>query len=93
MSPTSVKEREYKTHVFYASVVGSLMYTMVCTRSDLSQVVSMVSKYMHDPGRSHWETVKWILRYIKDIISIDLVFEKDSTGKKECIGYVDSDYT
>jgi len=58
MSLTTVEEREYMTHVPYASVIGSLMYAMECTRADLSQVVSMVNKYMHDPGRGHWEAVK-----------------------------------
>jgi len=47
---------------------------------------------MHDPGRRHWEAIKWILRYIKDTIDIDLIFKKDVTGKKEFIGYVDFDY-
>ena len=65
---------------------------MVCTRLHLSQVVSMVSRYMHDPGRDHWEVVKWILRYIKGTIDVGLVFEKDTTGKQMCIRYVDSDY-
>jgi len=36
MSPTTVEEREYMTHVPYASTVGSLMYLIVCTRPDLS---------------------------------------------------------
>ena len=36
--------------------------------------------------------MKWILRYIKGTIDVGLVFEKDSMGKQECIGYVDSDY-
>ena len=36
--------------------------------------------------------MKWILWYIKGTIDVGLVFEKDSTGKQECIGYVDSDY-
>ena len=58
MSPTSIEEHEYMTHISYASAVGSLMYIMVCTRPDLSQTVSMVSKYIHDPGRGHWEAVK-----------------------------------
>jgi len=53
ISPTSIEERKYMTHVSYAIVIGSLMYAMVCTRSDLSQAVSMVSRYIHDLGRGH----------------------------------------
>ena len=51
MSLTIVKEREYMSYVPYASTVGSLMYAMVCTKPDLSQVVSMISRYMHNPDR------------------------------------------
>ena len=72
--------------------MGSLMYAMLCTRSDLSQTVSMVNRYMHDSFRGHWEAVKWILRYIKETIDVGLIFEKDTNGKQECTGYVDSDY-
>ena len=53
MSPITVEEREYITHVPYASAVGSLMYATVCTRPNLSQPISMVSRYMHNPGRGH----------------------------------------
>ena len=48
---------------------------------------------MHDPGMGHWEVVKWILWYINGITDVGLVFKKNVTGKQECIGYVDSDYT
>ena len=58
MSLTIVEEREYMTRVPYASEVESLMYAMVCTRLDLSQAVSMISRYMHDPEKGHWEAVK-----------------------------------
>jgi len=53
MSPTTIEECEYMTHVPYASAVGNLMYAMMCTRPDLSQAISMLSIYMHDPSRSH----------------------------------------
>ena len=66
--------------------MGSLMYAMLCTRSDLSQTVSMVNRYMHDSFRGHWEAVKWILRYIKETIDVGLVFEKDTNGKQELPG-------
>jgi len=58
MSLTTIKKREYMTHVPYDNVVGSLMYAMVCTRPDLSQDVLMVSSYMHDPCKGYWEAVK-----------------------------------
>jgi len=51
MSLTSFEEHEYMTHIPYASVFGSLIYVMVCTRADLSQAISMVSRYMHDPDK------------------------------------------
>ena len=54
MSPTTVKEYEYMSHVLYASAVGSLMCAMVCTKPDLSQDISMVSRYMHDSSRRQW---------------------------------------
>ena len=40
MSSTTVEKREYMTHVPYVSAVDSLMYAMVRTRPDLSQVLS-----------------------------------------------------
>jgi len=53
MSPTTVEEHDYMSHVLFASIVGSFVYAMVCTRLDLLQAVLMVSRYMYDPGRGH----------------------------------------
>jgi len=58
MSPKTIDVHEYMSYVSYASAAGSLMYAMVCTRSNLSQAVSIVLKYMHDPGKVHWEAVR-----------------------------------
>jgi len=57
------------------------MYALLCIRLDLSQVVSMISRYMYDLDRGHWEAVKWIVWYIKSTIDVGLVFEKDTAGK------------
>ena len=35
MSLKTIDEREYISHIPYASAASSLMYTMMCTRSDL----------------------------------------------------------
>ncbi|KAH9770424.1 hypothetical protein KPL71_012371 [Citrus sinensis] len=86
----SQEERNYMARVSYASVVGSLMYAMVCTRPDISQAVSMVSKYMHNPGKNHWLAVKWILRYLYGTVDVGLLFKKDCG--QQCVGYCDSDF-
>lgn len=37
------------SHVPYASTIDSLMYAMVCTRPNISHVVSIFSWYMENP--------------------------------------------
>ncbi|GJZ23122.1 retrovirus-related pol polyprotein from transposon TNT 1-94 [Tanacetum coccineum] len=61
MSPKNDTERAYMENVPYANDVGNLMYVMICTRPDISHAVGMVSMYMHNPGKGHWQAVKWIL--------------------------------
>ncbi|KAE8718014.1 putative LRR receptor-like serine/threonine-protein kinase [Hibiscus syriacus] len=92
LSPKTNKEREYMAKVPYANAVGSLMYAMVCMRPEISQVVRVVSIYMHDPGEGHWQAVKWILRYLQQTVDIGLVFEQDEALGQCVVGYADSDY-
>ncbi|KAH9782717.1 Integrase catalytic domain-containing protein [Citrus sinensis] len=88
--PRSQEERDYMARVPYASAVGSLMYAMVCTRPDISQAVSMVSRYMHNPGKNQWLVVKWILRYLYGAVDVGLLFKKNCG--QQCVGYCDSDF-
>lgn len=92
LSPTTKEEREYMAKVPYANAVGSLMYAMVRTRPDISQAVSVISRYMHDPGRGHWQAVKWILRYLQNTIDVGLTFERDESLGQRIVGYCDSNY-
>src|SRR3954470_4236100 len=90
-SPSTEAELEAMKKVPYASVVGCLMYAMVCTRPDLAQAISVVSKYMSNPGNDHWKAVKWILRYLKGTKSTGIMLERQQ--RDACItGFVDSDY-
>ncbi|GJX66452.1 retrovirus-related pol polyprotein from transposon TNT 1-94 [Tanacetum coccineum] len=89
MSPSSEKERMEMSRVPYASAVGSLMFAMICTRPDIAHAVGVVSRYMAEPGREHWEAVKRILRYIKGTSDVALCFGDSDLIVK---GYVDSDY-
>ncbi|KAG9453307.1 hypothetical protein H6P81_006211 [Aristolochia fimbriata] len=86
------EEREYMATVPYANAVGSLMYAMVCTRPDISQAVSVVSRFMHDPGKGHWQAVKWILRCLQNTVDVGLAFERDESLGHCIVGSCDYDY-
>nr|XP_033512267.1 secreted RxLR effector protein 161-like [Nicotiana tomentosiformis] len=90
MSLKNKAEREYMSRVPYANVVGSLMYAMVCTRPDISYAIGVVRRYMHDPGKEHWQAVKWILWYIRNTVYAGLIFEQEDS--QYLVGYCDSDY-
>lgn len=55
-----------------ASIVGNLMYAMICTRLDFSHAMGVVGRFMSNPGEAHWKAVKWILRYLQNSLSIGL---------------------
>ena len=50
--------------VSYAPAIGSLMYAMVATLPDIARAVVVISRFMHNPGRSHWNAVKHVLTYL-----------------------------
>ncbi len=44
MSPKTPEEREKMARIPYASAIGSLMYTMLCTKPDISYTVSLTNR-------------------------------------------------
>ena len=72
----------------YASAVGSFMYAMVCTRPNIVHAVGVFSRYMANPGKEHWEAVKWLFRYLRGTSNTSLCFSK---GKVTIQGFVDAD--
>jgi hypothetical protein len=87
-SPSTDEEKEDMERIPYASAVGSLMYAMVCTRPDIAHAVGVVSRFLSDPGREHWNAVKWIMRYLRGTSKLCLSF---GSGKPMLVGYTDSD--
>ena len=65
LCPMSDDNIEYMSRIPYSSAVGSLMYAMVCSRPDLSHALSVVSRYMANPGKQYWKAVQWIFKYLR----------------------------
>ena len=53
MCPKIPNKKEQMSTVHYSSVVGSLMYAMMCTRPDICYVVGLVSRFQSNLGPKH----------------------------------------
>ena len=60
----------------------------IYTRPDLAYVVGTVSRFLSNPGREHWNAVKWIMRYLRGTSNMKLCFGNE---KPVLVGYTDSD--
>ena len=67
------------THKKLSEITRGVTYTMVCGRLDISHVVSMVSRYMHNLRKRHWQSIKWILKYILGTIDVGIIFQQGSS--------------
>ena len=81
LCPQLEEEHEYMSQVPYSSVVRSIMYAMICTHPNIAQAVSVVIKYMANPGKGHWQEVKWILKYLQDTIGVCLEFRSSKNRR------------
>uniref|UniRef100_A0A6V7QVN2 Reverse transcriptase Ty1/copia-type domain-containing protein n=1 Tax=Ananas comosus var. bracteatus TaxID=296719 RepID=A0A6V7QVN2_ANACO len=50
-SPKTEEEKKLMNRVPYSSVVGSLMFAMVCTHPDIAYAVGVLSRFMANPER------------------------------------------
>ena len=73
----------------YQSVVESLMYIMLKTRSNIAYAVSLVSRYSVNSTQAHWNAVVRIFRYLRGTVHYELVYKE---SLQALIGYIDSDW-
>ena len=87
--PKTNAEKAEMAKVPYSSTIGSLMYAMICTRPDIAFAVGVISRYMSNPGKKHWEAVKGIMRYLNGTRKLCICFGRNGA----CMfGYTNVDY-
>ena len=82
--------QELAQDVPYRQAIGSLMYLMIGTRPDIGYAVGKLSQYCEKPLKSHWSSVKRVLRYIKGTRNVGIQYDGRESMKP--IGYCDSDW-
>ncbi|KAE8822081.1 hypothetical protein HRS9139_10470 [Pyrenophora teres f. teres] len=81
-------EPQEKRH--YQSLIGSLMYLMLCTRPDIAYAVSQLSRFAANPSKKHLEAAKRLLRYLKGTSGMGLEIDSNSSGG--LLGYTDANW-
>ena len=92
--PKTKEEEEDMSLVPYESVVGSLMYAMVCTRPDIAHAVGVLSRFMSNPGKEHWTAVKQVFRYLRGTSDYGLCYQGRPRLDRvlDNCGFVDADW-
>ena len=73
----------------YSRIMGSIMYVMNCTRSDIANAVSRLSRYTHNPSREHWKAIIRLLGYLMHTKDFGLHYRKYPAVLE---GYIDANW-
>jgi ribonuclease HI len=79
--PNTKEEKDEADKLPYKSIVGSLQYIALSTRPDIAYAVNQLSRYIANPGQSHWQAGKRVLRYLKGTAKSSLLY-KDYDGNQ-----------
>ena len=77
-----------KNEKYFKSMVGGLI-SLTHTQPNLMFIVSIVSRYMHNPSKNHFGTTKRILRYVQGAINYVIMYEKDKSC--ELLAFIERD--
>jgi len=75
----------------YQRCIGSLMYLMICTHSDIAYSVGVLSQHIACPGKTHMQAVKRIFRYLHGTSHYKLEFQSNDSTISSLKAFVDSD--
>ena len=79
----------------YMSVGGSIMYPTLCTRPEMSFQTNKLSRYNRNPGKTHVNAQKHMLKYIKGTTGRGLIYKEQTSydgDKVNIVACVDTDW-
>ncbi|GJZ00371.1 retrotransposon protein, putative, ty1-copia subclass [Tanacetum coccineum] len=86
------KEVKRMQNVPYASVVGSIMYAVRCTRPDVAFTQNITNRFQQNPGELHWTAVKNILKYLRNTKDMFLVYGGNPEAELQVDCYCDAGF-
>lgn len=64
-SPKTVEDIAFMRDKPYREALGALQYLSVATRPDITYTVSILARFLQNPGITHWNAVKRVYAYLK----------------------------
>ena len=71
----------------YRGIGGCLNYLALTSRPDIAHAANLLSSFLQNPGKRHWNAAKGCLRYLKGTKSEQMSFRKSE--KLELTGFLD----
>ncbi|GKA40772.1 hypothetical protein Tco_0733365 [Tanacetum coccineum] len=75
--------------VLYALAIGSIMYAVRCTRPDVAFAQNLCSRFQQNLSEAHWTVVKTILKYLRNIKDMVLVYGRNPGNELKVTCYTD----
>ena len=73
----------------YASAVGTRLYALTCTHSNISFAVSILGRYRSNHCTTHWKAAKKVMRYLQGMKEHILTYRR--SDHLEVIGHSNPD--
>ena len=76
----------------FRSVIASFIHFINWTRPDMSKAVTTLCRFMHNPGKTHIQALKRLLRYLAGSLDQGLVYDfgKNKSARSGCYGLYDA---
>ena len=85
-------EEEFNLKPLCRSAIGCLLYAAMATRPDLAFVVSYLSRFQDKGGRTLFQSIKKVFRYLSGTSNLCLHYERVKEEKLSLHGYSDADW-
>lgn len=85
-------QAEKSTIASYQLVMGALMWPSMHSRPDMAYPLGVFSLFCSNPGPTHLELVKHVLRYVSRTLELGLSFDGEADTPYDVSGYTDSDF-
>nr|GEU62202.1 hypothetical protein [Tanacetum cinerariifolium] len=72
--------------------VGSIMYAVRCTRTDVAFAQNITSRFQQNPGEPPWTAVKTILKYLKNTKDVFLVYGRNPEAELQVDCYCNAGF-